>query len=89
MQFNATREIRVYRTLSYSFQAESWEEAQELMDQYYVDYDDYNDWDEDDDGDYELECAYCGCESNCDCEEEEEVDRQREESSEFFAELGL
>jgi len=89
MQFTAIRDICVRRRLSYSFEADSWDEAHDMMQQGYLNWEDCYDLDEDyTDSEYHLECESCGNERNCDCEEQEDADRQQEES-EFFAELGL
>jgi len=86
MWFQATREATIRRSYTYEFEADSWDEAEELMDNWDVDHDDYDDWDEDCDDDYDMQCSACAqprfC---CDCADAEHIERD----SEFFSEIGL
>ena len=81
--FRVTRNETVYKTVVYEVRAKSFEEAQELVESGYGDWEDEDEYDRDCEDVTDVECMDCWAteEDNCDCE--------KADSNAFMEELGL
>lgn len=85
--FTVTRDVTIYRTETYYVTADSFEEAETMVEDGYVECDDYYDYDYDGGSIDSIVCDGCGYdeERDCECRDEEAIESSRL----FFADMGM